>query len=81
MGSIMIRYDREQNMLYISRCDYLYRHGNCDEEAYKDMGDGDICIPLPHHFNSYSNEHNRTDGDSLEIIVETLNMPWLYKNI
>lgn len=34
------------NFLLIHRCSYLYRDGELDEEAYKEMGDGDIVARI-----------------------------------
>ena len=47
----------------MSRCEYLYRDGldNRDETASREMGDGDIMIPLPAHMISKEWD-NRDDG-------------------
>jgi hypothetical protein len=77
----MITINREKGYICLSRCDYLYRDGleNRDETANREMGDGDILIPLPSHMMSKewdnrggTNHSERTkgsDGQSAEIII------------
>jgi hypothetical protein len=75
----MITIDRDRGYLYISRCEYLYRDGleNRDDKANREMGDGDIVIPLPKHMcdrqwddgqNGQTRLHG-SDGQSAEIII------------
>lgn len=38
---------RDDGLVIIRRCDYLYRGGNRDREAERRMGDGDILAQIP----------------------------------
>ncbi len=71
----MISIDRDAGYLYISRCDYLYRDGleNRDDKAAREMGDGEICIPLPKHMIDRSHDNRGdTDGQNAETIIEEI---------
>ena len=73
----MISINREKGYIILSRCDYLYRDGNRDDQANREMGDGDIVIHLPPHMvtRDYDNGKNGSkrvhgsDGQSAEIII------------
>ncbi len=67
----MIRIDRDRGHLCISRCEYLYSDGieNRDDKANREMGDGDIIIPLPKHMCGRQWDDDRADGQSAEIII------------
>lgn len=71
----MITINREKGYIVISRCEYLYRDGleNRDEKANREMGDGDIIIPLPPHMVDKSYDHTgRTDGMNAVTIIEEI---------
>jgi hypothetical protein len=69
----MIHINREKGYLIISRCEYLYRDGNRDDNANRVMGDGDICIPLPAHMVSKEYDYTgRTDGQNAVTIIEEI---------
>jgi len=75
----MITINRERGCIILSRCEYLYRDGldKLDETAHREMGDGDIVIPLPDHMMSreWDNRDDGkgrakgSDGQSAEIII------------
>ena len=75
----MITINRERGWIILSRCEYLYRDGldNRDEVANREMGDGDIVIPLPAHMMSKEWDNcgdmkgrvKGSDGQSAEIII------------
>ena len=73
----MITIDRKKGYIVISRSAYLYRNGGCDDGAFRDMGDGDIIVPLPDHMKSkeWDNRDDGkgrvlgSDGQSAEIII------------
>jgi len=70
----MISIDREKGYIIISRCDYLYRDGleKRDDKAAKEMGDGDIIIPLPWHMvdRTWDAKHSTDGKDAVKIIEE-----------
>jgi hypothetical protein len=69
----MIHIDREKGYIVISRVDYLYRDGHRDEKANRDMGDGDIIIPLPAFMISTEFDHaGRTDGQNAVTIIQEI---------
>jgi hypothetical protein len=69
----MISINREKGYIIISRCEYLYRDGKRDEKANREMGDGDIVIPLPPHMVSTEWDHTgRTDGQNAVTIIEEI---------
>lgn len=71
----MIRIEREKGYIVISRCEYLYRDGleNRDEKAHREMGDGDIIIPLPPHMVDTSwDDDGRSDGQNAVTIIEEI---------
>ena len=65
----MISFNKELNCIFLSRCDYLYRDGinNRDVNAYNEMGDGDIVIPLPE--NMVKSNEPKSDFKSMQIIL------------
>jgi hypothetical protein len=68
----MIRINREKGYIIISRCEYLYRDGleNFDEKSNREMGDGDIIIPLPLDMVETTYDHTgRTDGQNAVTII------------
>jgi hypothetical protein len=71
----MIRIDRQKGYIVISRCEYLYRDGleKRDEKGNREMGDGDIIIPLPPHMVDTKYDHTgRTDGQNAVTIIEEI---------
>jgi hypothetical protein len=69
----MITINREKGYITLSRCDYLYRDGKRDEKANREMGDGDIYIPLPDFMVSKEFDHTgRTDGQNAVTIIEEI---------
>lgn len=69
----MISINREKGYIIISRCDYLYRNGKRDEKAAKEMGDGDILIPLPPHMvDTTYDASGKTDGQNAVTIIEAI---------
>lgn len=71
----MISINREKGHIIISRCEYLYRDGlnKRDEKANREMGDGDIVIPLPPHMVDTTYDHTgRTDGQNAVTIIEEI---------
>lgn len=71
----MISINREKGYIIISRCDYLYRDGldKRDNKAAKEMGDGDILIPLPPHMVETTYDANgTTDGQNAVTIIEEI---------
>jgi hypothetical protein len=75
----MIAINREKGWIILSRCEYLYRDGldNRDEVANREMGDGDIIIPLPDYMMSKEWDDRDdgkgrvkgSDGQGAEIII------------
>ncbi len=69
----MIKIDREKGYIILSRCEYLYRDGldSRDDTANREMGDGDIVIPLPHELISRERDGSaeKSAGQSAEIII------------
>lgn len=71
----MISINREKGYIIISRCDYLYRDGleKRDDKSAKEMGDGDIIIPLPPHMvDTTYDSTGRTDGQNAVTIIEEI---------
>ena len=71
----MITINREKGYIILSRCDYLYRDGldKRDEKANREMGDGDIIIPLPDFMVDTRYDHTgRTDGQNAVTIIEEI---------
>lgn len=71
----MITINRENGYIILSRCEYLYRDGldKRDEKASREMGDGDIIIPLPAFMVETTYDHTgRTDGQNAVTIVDEI---------
>ena len=70
---MMIHLNLRDGFLIFSRCDYLYRNGEKNPKEEKEIGDGDICIPLPEHVADDKWEmHPQSDRASLKTIVEEI---------
>lgn len=71
----MISIDRDRGYIFLHRADYIYRDGpeNPDNEAAHEMGDGDICIPLPKYMIDRSHDDaGDTDGQNAVTIIEEI---------
>jgi len=68
----MIYITKDLKHLIVSRCEYLYRNnGRRDNKAMKEIGDGDICIPLPEYMQDKT-FGARSDRGSLGIIIKDI---------
>lgn len=71
----MIAINRGKGYIVLSRCEYIYRDGidKRDDKGNREMGDGDIIIPLPPFMVDTTYDHTgRTDGQSAVTIVEEI---------
>ncbi|MES2788310.1 MAG: hypothetical protein V4719_01725 [Planctomycetota bacterium] len=69
----MISIDLNRGNLILGRCEYLYRDGVRNEVDNREMGDGDILIPLPEYFlDPQYRDVKRSDGYGAEVIVEEI---------
>lgn len=71
----MISIDRDRGFIFLHRADYLYRDGleNRDENAAREMGDGDICIPIPEYMKDRRFDRDAgSDGQDAVTIIEEI---------